>query len=102
MRAIGRATDRGRNVQADRGRSRAHKIARKQAPTTKPVKFILKATWTELANELAGGKTSVSAAPRTSREPRPAQRRREVACTAPVALRRESTSVNEARARALR
>ena len=48
---MGSATDRGRNVQAARGPSRSHKIARKQAPTTKPVKFILNATW----NELAGG-----------------------------------------------
>ena len=48
---MGSATDRGRNVQPDRGRSRSHKIARKQAPTTKPVKLILNAAW----NELAGG-----------------------------------------------
>ena len=41
---MGSATDRGRNVQPDRGPSRSHKIARKQAPTTKPVKLISNAT----------------------------------------------------------
>ena len=47
---MGSATDCGRNVQAARGPSRSHKIARKQAPTTKPVKFILNAAWNQLAS----------------------------------------------------
>ncbi len=68
MRAIGTATDRGRNVQPDRGRSRSHKIACKQHPTSKPVKLILIATWNQLANELASGKTRVGTAASTESE----------------------------------
>jgi len=45
LQAIGSATALGRNLQADRGRSRSRKIACKQAPTSWQISFIMIADW---------------------------------------------------------